>query len=83
MRTGTTLIVAAIALAAGGFAGYRLALPKPEAVAQSVAPQGDLSPRPRCLRGAVDIDWSNDFAARFAAAMNEDFCFYWRSEPCP
>ena len=48
MRTGTTLIVAAIALVAGGFAGYRLALPKPEAVAQSVAPQGDL------LRGAVN-----------------------------
>ncbi|MFZ1900042.1 MAG: efflux RND transporter periplasmic adaptor subunit, partial [Azonexus sp.] len=48
MRTGTTLIVAAIALVAGGSAGYRLALPKPEAVAQSVAPQGDL------LRGAVD-----------------------------
>ena len=38
-----------------------------------VAPQGDLSPRPRGLRGAVDIDWSNDFAARFAAALNEDF----------
>ena len=38
-----------------------------------VAPQGDLSPRPRSLRGAVDIDWSNDFAARFAAALNEDF----------
>ncbi|MGA8880714.1 MAG: efflux RND transporter periplasmic adaptor subunit, partial [Azonexus sp.] len=48
MRTGTTLIVAAIALVAGGSAGYRLALTKPEAVAQSVAPQGDL------LRGAVD-----------------------------
>ena len=28
MRTGPTLIVVAIALAAGGFAGYRLALPK-------------------------------------------------------
>jgi len=31
------------------------------------APQGDF------LSGAVDIDWSNDFAARFAAALNEDF----------
>ena len=40
MRTGPTVIVVAIALAAGGFAGYRLALPKPEAVAQSVAVDG-------------------------------------------
>jgi hypothetical protein len=46
VRTGTTLIVVAIALAAGGFAGYRLALSKPEAVA--VARQGEF------VRGAVD-----------------------------
>jgi RND family efflux transporter MFP subunit len=48
VRTGTTLIVVAIALAAGGFAGYRLALNKPEAAVASVVPQGDF------LRGAVD-----------------------------
>ena len=40
MRTGLTLIVAAIALAAGGFAGYRLALTKPEAAVTSVAVDG-------------------------------------------
>jgi RND family efflux transporter MFP subunit len=45
VRTGTTLIVAAIALAAGGFAGYRLALPKPEAVAQPVAVDGQKTAR--------------------------------------
>ncbi|MGB9355120.1 MAG: efflux RND transporter periplasmic adaptor subunit, partial [Azonexus sp.] len=45
MRTGTTLIVAAIALAAGGFAGYRLALPKPEAVAQPIAVDGQKTAR--------------------------------------
>ena len=48
MRTGLTLIVVAIALAAGGFAGYRLALTKPNTAVTPVAPQGDL------LRGAVD-----------------------------
>ncbi len=32
MKTGTTLILIALALAAGGFAGYRLALPKHDAV---------------------------------------------------
>ena len=48
MRTGPTLIVAALALGAGGFAGYRLALTKPEAAVSPVAPQGDM------LRGAVD-----------------------------
>ena len=45
MRTGTTLIVAAIALAAGGFAGYRLALPKPEAVCPPVAVDGQKTAR--------------------------------------
>ena len=40
MRTGTTLIVVAIALAAGGFAGYRLALSKPEAAVAPVAVDG-------------------------------------------
>jgi len=44
VRTGTTLIVVAIALAAGGFGGYYLAQPKREAA----VPQGDY------LRGAVD-----------------------------
>ena len=48
MRTGLTLIVVAIALAAGGFAGYRLALTKPNTAVTPVAPQGDL------LCGAVD-----------------------------
>jgi Cu(I)/Ag(I) efflux system membrane fusion protein len=40
VRTGPTLIVAAIALAAGGFAGYRLALPKPESTVAPVAVDG-------------------------------------------
>ena len=40
MRTGPTLIVVAIALAAGGFAGYRLALPKPDPALPSVAVDG-------------------------------------------
>jgi len=40
VRTGPTLIVAAIALAAGGFAGYRLALTKPEATVAPVAVDG-------------------------------------------
>jgi len=48
VRTGPTLIVAALALGAGGFAGYRLALTKLEAAVSPVAPQGDM------LRGAVD-----------------------------
>ncbi len=40
MRTGPTLIVVAIALAAGGFAGYRLASPKPDAAVPAVAVDG-------------------------------------------
>ncbi|HQU80898.1 MAG TPA: efflux RND transporter periplasmic adaptor subunit [Azonexus sp.] len=40
MRTGPTLIVVAIALAAGGFAGYRLALPKTDAIVPAVAVDG-------------------------------------------
>ena len=40
MRTGPTLIVVAIALAAGGFAGYRLALPKTDAAVAAVAVDG-------------------------------------------
>ncbi|MGV0951537.1 MAG: efflux RND transporter periplasmic adaptor subunit [Azonexus sp.] len=40
MRTGPTLIVVAIALAAGGFAGYRLALPKTDAAVPAVAVDG-------------------------------------------
>ena len=40
MRSGTTLIVVAIALAAGGFAGYRLASSKPEAAVAPVAVDG-------------------------------------------
>ncbi|MGV0974680.1 MAG: efflux RND transporter periplasmic adaptor subunit, partial [Azonexus sp.] len=48
MKTGTTLIVIALALAAGTFAGYRLAQPKNGAAAPMVAPQGDF------LQGAVD-----------------------------
>ncbi|HRH14403.1 MAG TPA: efflux RND transporter periplasmic adaptor subunit [Azonexus sp.] len=37
MKTGATLFVVVIALAAGGFAGYRLAQPKTDAAAPSVA----------------------------------------------
>ena len=48
MKTGTTLIVVAIALAAGTFAGYRLASQKTDAAVPAVVPQGDF------LRGAVD-----------------------------
>ena len=40
MRTGPTLIIVAIALAAGGFAGYRLAMTKPEAAVAPVAVDG-------------------------------------------
>ena len=42
-------------------------------VPPAAVPQRDLSPRPSSLRGAVDIDWNNEFAARFAAALNDDF----------
>jgi len=41
VRTGPTLIVVAIALAAGGFAGYRLAAQKTDAAMPAVVPQGD------------------------------------------
>ena len=40
MRTGIPLIAVAVALAAGGFAGYRLALTKPEAAVAPVAVDG-------------------------------------------
>jgi len=40
VRTGPTLIVVAIALVAGGFAGYRLALPKTDAAVPAVAVDG-------------------------------------------
>ncbi len=48
MKTGPTLIAVAMALAAGGYAGYRLAQPTNKTVKQTVVPQGDF------LRGAVD-----------------------------
>jgi len=40
VKTGTTLIVVAIALAAGGFAGYRFAQPSGEVTAQAAADAG-------------------------------------------
>ena len=40
MRSGPTLIVVAIALAAGGFSGYRLAQPKTDAAVPAVAVDG-------------------------------------------
>ena len=64
MRTGTTLIVAAIALAAGGFAGYRLALNKPEAAMAPVAVDGQ--------KGAI-FNWpESPLAGQLAALLPGD-----------
>lgn len=49
MKTGPTLILIAVALVAGGFAGYRFAPPKNEAVAMNAAVNPEKDPKSKLL----------------------------------
>ena len=49
MKTGPTLIFIAVALVAGGFAGYRFAPPKNEAVAMNATVNPEKGPKSKLL----------------------------------